>query len=67
MKIKYEDGIYKIYEQEQIGSVEFELETRYIQNIFLNKLYRNRGYLRRIIEYLDLFHIKRLGRIIIIF
>ena len=51
MQIIHENGIYKIYEQEQIGSVEFELETRYIQNIFLNKLYRNKGYLRKIIEY----------------
>lgn len=51
MQIIHENGIYKIYEQKQIGSVEFEPEERYIQNIFLNKVYRGKGYLRKIIEY----------------
>lgn len=51
MKIKFEDNIYKIYEGIQIGSVEFNQEDRYIENIFLNQNYRGKGYLRKIINY----------------
>lgn len=51
MNIKYEDNIYRIYENEQIGSVEFNEEERYIENIYLVEKCRGKGYLRKILEY----------------
>ena len=51
MNIKYEDNLYRIYEDEQIGSVEFDMKRRYIENIYLNERCRGKGYLRKIIDY----------------
>ena len=50
MKIIKEE-VYKIYEDDQIGSVEFEEENRYIENIYLDERCRGKGYLRKILEY----------------
>lgn len=51
MYIKHENSIYRIYEKDQIGSVEFDSNRRYIENIYLDPKYRGRGYLREIIKY----------------
>lgn len=51
MRIIFEDNIYKLYENKQIGSVEFDKNKRYIENIYLDKEYRGKGYLRKIINY----------------
>lgn len=51
MYIKHENNIYRIYEDEQIGSVEFDEERRYIENIYLTPEKRGRGHLREIIDY----------------
>lgn len=51
MEVKFEDNLYRLFEQEQIGSVEFNKEERYIENIYLSDKYRGKGYLRKIIEY----------------
>lgn len=50
MKIIKEE-VYKIYEDNQIGSVEFDEENRYIENIYLDERCRGKGYLRKILEY----------------
>lgn len=49
MNIVYEQGIYRIYEDKQIGSVEYY--NGFIENIYLDPSYRGKGYLRKIIEY----------------
>ena len=49
MEIKFEQGIYRIYEKEQIGSIEYS--NGFIDNIYLDPKYRGKGYLRKIIEY----------------
>lgn len=51
MDIKFEDGIYRIYEKEQIGSVEFNPEEHYIENIYLVPECRGKGKLRKILDY----------------
>lgn len=51
MNIRFEDDIYKIYENKQIGSVEFNEKERYIENIYLIQEYRGKHYLRKIINY----------------
>lgn len=50
MRFEKHDNIIRIYEEEQIGSV--EMIDNYIENIFLSEKYRGQGYLRKIIEYL---------------
>lgn len=46
--------IIDLLDPEPIGSVEIieEIGYNFIENIFLEKMYRNRGYLRKIIDYL---------------
>ena len=52
LDIKLEDEIYKIYNKgTQIGSVEFNADERYIENIYLDVQERGKGHLREIIEY----------------
>lgn len=52
LEIKPEDEIYRIYKNRiQIGSVEFNADERYIENIYLDVQERGKGHLREIIEY----------------
>ena len=52
LDIKLEDEIYKIYNKgTQIGSVEFNADERYIENIYLDVQERGKGHLREIVEY----------------
>lgn len=52
LDIKLEDEIYKIYNKgTQIGSVEFNADERYIENIYLDVNERGKGHLREVVEY----------------
>ena len=52
LEIKPEDEIYRIYKNRiQIGSVEFNADERYIENIYLDVNERGKGHLREIVEY----------------
>lgn len=55
LKLTYENDDYKIYDviinNNIIGSVEYIEKDDYIENIFLYKEYRGKGYLRKILKY----------------
>ena len=43
--------IYDIIENIIIGSVEYNKEEDYIENIYIDPMYRGKGYLRKILKY----------------